>query len=342
MNSIERIVAAVNFQETDRVPVTPLVFGHAAFHSGVSLRKYLSDGELLARCQINSLHRYGYDAVYAFMDACVEAEAFGAPIVFREDIYPTIERYVIDERVDLGRIPVPDPHTAGRMPEVLKAAAILRREVGGEVLVAGLVLGPMTVAAQLMGPEQALFLSADDPGKFARYLDFCADVAIRFGVAQIEAGVHLPILFDPSACPEVIPAGLFKEAVLPRIKRTFSAFMEAGAAANLLHIAGRTAVNLPLYPKAGTHIAGFDYPVSIEGAKEALHHTCLFGNVRPYAFVDEPPEAIEAQSVRLINACVDRGGFILSSGCEVPLETKAENLDALVRAAGRVRLRKAA
>lgn len=342
MNSIERIVAAVKFQEPDRVPVAPLVFGHAAIISEVPLREYLADGEMLARCQLSSLRRYGYDAVFAFMDACVEAEAFGAPLVFREDKYPSVERYIVDEDADLEKMSVPDPHVAGRMPEVLKAAGMLRREVGGEVLVAGLTLGPLTVATQLMGLEKTLYLSADDPQRFARYLDFCTEVTMRFGIAQIEAGVHLPIMFEPSASLEVITPAFFKELVLPRLKKAFSAFTEAGAVANIIHIAGRTAAILPLYPEAEVHIACFDYPVAIEEAKKALPRTCLFGNIRSFAFVDEPPVEIEAEAAQLLKACDGRGGFILSSGCEVPLETKPENLEALVRTAGRKRASKAA
>ena len=37
MNSLERVSAAVNFRQTDRVPVIAQVFGHAAMLSGVSL-----------------------------------------------------------------------------------------------------------------------------------------------------------------------------------------------------------------------------------------------------------------------------------------------------------------
>ena len=75
MNSLERIAAAVAFEESDRVPVIAQVFGHAAVMSGVSLKAYLRDGELLAQCQIKALEKYGYDAVFAVMDVNVETEA---------------------------------------------------------------------------------------------------------------------------------------------------------------------------------------------------------------------------------------------------------------------------
>ena len=37
MNSMERIIAAVGFEEIDRVPVIAQIFGHAAVFGGVNL-----------------------------------------------------------------------------------------------------------------------------------------------------------------------------------------------------------------------------------------------------------------------------------------------------------------
>ncbi len=76
MNSIDRINAGVNFDAPDRVPVIAQVFGHAATLANVALDDYVRNGELLARCQIKALERYGYDAVFALMDVNVETEAW--------------------------------------------------------------------------------------------------------------------------------------------------------------------------------------------------------------------------------------------------------------------------
>lgn len=333
MNSIERIVAAVGFQRPDRIPVVPQVLGYTAALSGVSLREYLTNGETLAQCQLNSLRRHGYDAVFPVMDPFVETEALGSRIRYQENIYPSVERYVLDEKADISHLTVPDPQSAGRMPEVLRAAGILRKEAGGDCLVVGCVTGPMTLATQLMGMEKALFLSVDDPARFERILDFCTEVVTRFGISQIQAGVHLPLILDQAASPEIVPPAYFQEKLLPRLKAVFAAFVAAGAAANLLNIPGRTNAILPLYPEAGVHVAVFDYPVEPEEARKALPGTCLLGNIKPFLFMDASPEEMRAEASRLLKSFEDRGGFILSSGCEVPLETRPENLDALVAAA---------
>jgi uroporphyrinogen decarboxylase len=82
-------------------------------------------------------------------------------------------------------------------------------------------------------------------------------------------------------------------------------------------------------------LANFDYCVSAREARQALPHTCLDGNITPLAFVDATPETIAEASSRLLHTFASRGGFILSSGCEIPPEAKPENVAAMVSAAHR-------
>lgn len=332
MNSLDRIQATLSFGKPDRVPVIAQVFGHAAVLGDVSLGAYVRDGELLARCQLNALSHYGYDAVFAFMDAGVETEAVGSRLVYRDDMYPYVERYAVADATEVDKFAVPDPERSGRMPEVLRAAQILRRELRDEVLIVGSVMGPMTLAMQLMGPEKTLFLAIDEPDQFAGVLDFALEVAISFGLAQIEAGAHLPMVFDPSASPAVIPPQLFREFVLPRLKRLFSALKSGGSLANWLHIAGPAETIYPFYPEAGVDIANFDYCIDPLRARQILPRTCLDGNIKPLSFVEATPNDIARESAGLLELFSARGGFILSSGCEIPPESKSENVAAMVRA----------
>lgn len=333
MNSLERVSAAVKFQKTDRPPVIAQVFGHAATLAGVAVDDYVRDGETLAQCQVNAWKHYGYDAVFSVMDVNVESEAVGSVLKHRENQYPSIERYALSRESDLSTLSLPDPWQAGRMPEMLKALGILRRELGDEVLIVGCVTGPFTLTAQLLGLEAALYLAIDDAPRLEQVMDFATEVLIRFGLAQVEAGAHLPIVFDPAASPAVIPHAFFREFELPRLRRLFQAMTGAGTVANWLHIAGPAGPILPYYPRAGVHIANFDYNVSVADAGNRLPTTCLDGNIKSLSFVEASPADIEAESADLLRSFRDRGGFILSSGCEIPPESRPENIAAMVEAA---------
>ena len=337
MNGLERVKTAVAFGRPDRIPVIAQVFGHAATLAGVPLEDYTRSGELLAHCQIKALERYGYDAVFTVMDVNVETEAMGSILKYRKDQYSTIETYAFSAEDDWAAQTAPDPKRDGRMPEMLEALSILRKELQDEVLITGCVMGPLTLATQFLGAEKALYLAIDEPGRFERLLDFATAVAMRYGTAQIRAGAHLPIVFDPAASPAVVPRPFFREFALPRLKALFTALKDAGATANWLHIAGPAGPILPLFPEAGVDIANFDYYITAETARVALPITCLDGNIKSVAFIESEADDIRAEADRLLMAFAERRGFILSSGCEIPPESQPENIAALVAAAHQFR-----
>lgn len=323
------------FQPCDRPPVIAQVFAHAGVAAGRSVDEYLSSGAAAAACQLEARARYGYDAVFAVLDLTLEAEAAGGEIQRQRGIYPNVLRAPCSPDEDFARRSVPDPRTAARLPMVLEMASRLRRACGDEALVVGLVQGPMTLAVQFLGMERAIYLAADEPDRFLALLDHTAAVARAFGLAQLAEGAHLVLVFEPAACPEVVPVGLFREMIGPRLAGLFSAFRGAGALGNWLHVAGRSAPILPRYPALGADIGNFDYCVDPEALLSALGESrlCLDGNVKPLSFVTDDASAVERESERLLNLFERRGGFILSSGCEIPPEAREPNVAALVRAA---------
>lgn len=333
MNHLDRLAATIKFKKTDRPPVAGPVFGHAAHLSGLPLHRYLQSGRLLADAQISAHNHYGYDITFAFFDVNVETEAMGAVLHFREHDYPYVQQGAFSPDTDFLSLAVPDLSRAGRIPELLEGVRLLRARFANSVPVAGLVLGPFNLACQLIGMEDTLYLAVDDPKAFTALLDFATEFCIAYGIAQIEAGVHLPIIFDVSASPEIIPAGFFREFELPRLKRVFSRFKAAGAIANWLFITGDIKSILHYFPVIGVDIANFDYCVPPDAVKHSLPHTCVNGNVKPLLFEHGTPEEIDRAARELLTQFSRRKGFILSAGCEIPLRARPDTIQALVKAA---------
>lgn len=335
MNGLERILAAVRFQPTDRVPFVPQLFGYAAIAAGFRLADYLHDGQLLAECQLRSRETLGSDAVFAFTDFSIEAEALGARLEYYDAQYPDIVVPVLQPQEDAGRLAPPDPASAGRLPQVLHAVGLMRAAVGESGCVAGAITGPMTLATQLYGTETALFIAVDDPERFERALDLATATALSFGAAQLAAGAHAMVVFDPAASPAVAPADFFRTRLQPRLARLVAGLRAAGAQIVWLNVAGPTAPILSLYAEIGVDIATFDYYVDAAAAQRLLPRTCLAGNLKSLDFLlPEAAPRIGAQASALIQAFSTRGGFILSSGCEIPPESAAAAVSALAHAAG--------
>jgi uroporphyrinogen decarboxylase len=330
MTGLERVLAAVRCAHAG-IPAVPQIFGHAARTGDMPLRRYLTDPAVLAQCQIAAMERYATDAVFALFDASVETEALGSRLRLPKDSYPIIERYVLERASDAARLQLPDPRRAGRMPVALEAVRLLRCAVGDRALVAGCVLGPMTLACQLMGAEPALFAAIDETAAFEQVLDFSVELALCFGTAQLEAGAHLCIVFEPSASPAMVPPAFFRGLLKTRLRRLCEGLKHQGALATWLHIAGPVEPILPYYPDCGVDIANIDYCVDPVRARAAVPDLCLAGNIRPMAFLDSGPEVITEACTQVLS--VARRGILLSSGCEIPLDSRPECVHALVRAA---------
>ncbi len=326
------VEATLRFEKTSRLPCMPQLIGHTAFRAGVSLPDYRTSGTVMAGCQIEAQRIYGGDAVFAAMDLNVEAEAMGAEIDCPPDSYANIIRHPYEDARSLLDAPWPDLTKDGRLPEILRAIRVLSKELGDRVVVAGWVLGPVTLASQLLGLEKLLFLLHDAPDQARAVLQRCAGVAIRFGAAQLASGAHLAVVFDPSSTPSVLPPALFRRFNLPALQAIFREFSAAGARGNWLHIAGPVDPILPLYREAGADLANFDYCVDPSTATRALPHTALDGNVRPLSFVEGTPDSLAGEVHRLREVLEPRGGWIVSSGCEIPPEARPENILAFVEA----------
>ncbi len=81
----------------------------------------------------------------------------------------------------------------------------------------------------------------------------------------------------------------------------------------------------------GSAVLALDGTTDIFAAKETLrNHLCLSGDVHPAMLSIGEPEEVEAYARRLITEVGGDGGFILSSGCELPADVKLENLQAMI------------
>jgi uroporphyrinogen decarboxylase len=63
-----------------------------------------------------------------------------------------------------------------------------------------------------------------------------------------------------------------------------------------------------------------------------LPHHCINGNIKPFNFISAEEKVIQREASDLLEETQSRGGFILSPGCEIPLESKVGNIEAMMKA----------
>lgn len=330
MKSLERVLAAIHFDKVDRFPLFLQMSGFAATSAGIDLQDYLTNSEILASSQLAARKRFNNDFLFSSLDSCVEAEALGSEITFSPNVYPHIKSPLLDNWHDVKKMSIPDPYSAGRMPVVLEACQRLLEQDGGEHFVVGQVLGPTTIASQIFGIENLIYLLIDDPEGFNRLLDFTAQVTQTFAAALFAVGAHGVMISEPSASPNIFPKEVFQAFIHPRLQAIFTELKRNYLGANWLQITGNATTILPLIAELELDLVTIDSPVNFSQALQALSHKTLCGNLNPLLFLhgkrDQMAEALAGNIKQGRKA-----GYILGTGCEIPLDSDPQNLEYLIR-----------
>jgi uroporphyrinogen decarboxylase len=156
----------------------------------------------------------------------------------------------------------------------------------------------------------------------------------NFALAKIESGTDIIVAADPTASTTMISPRMFEQFSLPYLKELLGAVSKAGAIPSL-HICGQTTPILEKMLETGSKILELDSQVSLQEAKRRVgSKVCIQGNLNPTgALLHGSTDDILKEAKECIESAAKGGGYILSTGCEVPYEAKIENLKILVKAA---------
>ncbi len=333
MTPRERMSAFLQGQRVDRVPCAPLILNHAARVLGVKVSEYNRDGGIMGRAHAAAFERYGHDFIFIFSTTSTLAEAMGTRLFFPEDDAPWVEAPVVGAPEDLSLVRIPDPARDGRLPVYLEAVEVCSGRVGSEVFVGCVLAGPFTTAAALRGTETFIRETYRNPDLVRALLERSTEAALRFIDAIVAAGA-VPVLVEPVASGSLISPVQFDRFVLPYLRPLAERIKGAGLPC-ILHICGRTSKLLERMTDTGANALSLDQVDLAEAKARVGAHVCLIGNVRPAeTLLKGTPDDVAREARECFQkAGGSPGGFILSSGCEVPLDTPPPNLLAMMEAA---------
>jgi hypothetical protein len=132
---------------------------------------------------------------------------------------------------------------------------------------------------------------------------------------------------------EFLNPRLWDRFIFPYAKELIYAAIEEGAIP-VLHLDADWTRDLARFKElpAGKCVLSLDGKTDIFKAKEILSdHMCIMGDVPASMFTLGTPDEVRQYCRRLIRE-VGPSGFILSSGCDVPVTAKYENVKAMVEA----------
>ncbi|HPJ77216.1 MAG TPA: uroporphyrinogen decarboxylase family protein [Prolixibacteraceae bacterium] len=325
MNGLELIRAAMGLQETERVPWVPFVGVHGGFLTGVDATRYLQSSALMTAGISKAIDMYQPDGIPVVFDLQLEAEVLGCALKWSSGTPPAVISHPLAEGRTLGDLPE-FTSGKGRIPQVLETTRALREKYPGIALY-GLVTGPFTLALHLLGTDIFLKLF-EAPGEVHDLMSFCTEVAGRMAGWLMEAGCDVIALVDPMTSQ--IDPDSFEEYVAPYATRIFSDIRAAGRLSSFF-VCGHAQQNIEVMCRCRPDNISIDENIPLDFVREkALASGVSFGGNLRLTVVLLMGSADDARQEAL--TCLDqagRKGFILAPGCDLPMETPVENLQAV-------------
>jgi len=333
MTPKERMGNFLSGKPVDRVPCVPLILNHAARVIGVPISEHATNGSTMGRAHVAAWRRYRQDLVTIFSDTGILSEALGTRLHFPPDDVPRFKAPAVADPSDAGKLTRVDPRRAGRLPVYLEAIRHCVSEVGGDVFVSCCISAPFSTAAALRGTAVFARDLYKNPGLAHDLLEKGLELIEDLSAAIIEAG-GIPVLVDPVASGSVISRKSYEEFAHPYTARAFARIAALGSVP-ILHICGRTSTIIDLMASSGAAALSVDLISLAEAKARVGNSVCLMGNVRPAeTLLGGTPDDVRREAAQCLADCADSPrGFILATGCEVPIETPPANIHALIETA---------
>ena len=320
-----RLLQYIN--EHKRPPVIPLMGYPGATLTGTTIKQNAFNHEIHFQSLQALYDTFSPNGLFFFMDLSVEAGALGLQVQYPLMESPIVENHPVTSREDLEKLAGIDIMADCRVESNLATMKLMKKKLS--CLKGAYVTGPFTLASLLCGASEAAMLTIDNPDLLHAVCRFCADTVSRYAKALEDAGADMIMVLEPSAV--MLSPRQFTEFsgnYVGSLDGTFS--VDA-----ILHICGDTTHLLP--GMAATGVAGFslDYAVDLAASVEAFDDgQFLMGNLDPVGVLrDDSPENIHSMAVDLAASMQGRGKFILSSGCDIPHDAPAANIQAFMEAA---------
>ena len=206
-----------------------------------------------------------------------------------------------------------------------------------ELPLSGGMAGPITTVVAMRPIEQVLRDMRKDPESLHRTLELvvvCNLKYVRTGFEEL--GITSWSISDPVTTTDILGVRYFREFSGPYLKKLREGIVKITGSEPTIHICGHSR---PVWKDLAD--MGFNM-LSIDNCEDMLEfqkivgdRMFLTGNVQPVDVMRNGTidDVIEAVKLSLRTGAENPKGFMLNTGCQVPMGTPLENMDAFFYAA---------
>jgi len=330
MTAKERVMKFFRKEPIDVMPCFSgmgMVTIQAIKQMGIGFPRVHTSAENMARSAMTSAEIYGFDAAIIPYDMCTVPEALGRGVTLYEDsediLYPTVPT----KWASMDEVEIPDDFLSkGRMPLVDEAFEIIKSQSDGKFAAGAWVLGPFTMAGQLIELDILLKGTAKFKDKVEAFLDKITDIVITVAQHYQSLGVDYMNIREMGSGSDLLSPRMWKNLIQPNLRKIFDQLESP----TILHICGSTDLIIEMMNDCGADALSVDQKNNLaESRKKLGNETILLGNFDPFGTLCQ----MDASKVEpVIRKCIDDGVDAVWPGCDLWPDVKKENVESYVAA----------
>ncbi|MBU3202863.1 uroporphyrinogen decarboxylase family protein [Clostridium algidicarnis] len=335
MTPRERMDAFSKGEEIDRILCIPDMGVTMVPFIGVTARDYYHSARLMADLEIALFRRLGHDSVGISTSLRGVAEAMGSKVCYPDYNISYLLEPIIKAPKEIESLKVANPLKDGKLPILIEALRLTRDALIKEVDVGAAMSGPFSVAASLVGTENLLKWMI----KYPKSIHTLMEIVVESNNKYIEAVANLGLSIgfaDPVSSNSLISPKQFREFSLPYLQKNVDKIKEKTGNAPSIHICGKSRGIWEDVTRTGISNFSIDNIEDLEEAKKVMgDRVIITGNVPP---VDVIYKGTKEEIFQSVMECIAKGhdskkGYILSTGCQIPMNTPIEKVEMFIDAA---------
>ena len=332
MNSLERVLAALQNQPSDR-PALLLNAGlYGSKLTGASLKDHYRDPAVYAEGQIAILETFSPDLLISPFVLAGLGEAFGSQLSVATRQPPNVSVFAAASAEAALKLPLPDVDSAPGILYLRESIGILAGKYAGQVPVIGLLVSPLDMPPLIIGLEAWLDAILFEPTVAQALVERLTPFFVALGKAMLNDGATALALTANLANRFIVPGSVVETLGQPALKAALADI----PGPIILHHGGCPL--LPHLPDFMGHpnVVGFvlDEGEDLGAARSVLGPgPLLLGNLSGPALAGLRPEEVQVLCNRALAQAGGDQQFILATCCaDIPLDTPPECIAAMTEA----------
>lgn len=339
MNSMERVVTAMQHKQPDRVPVYPIISGASRRLIGANYKDWSTNADICSEALLKAREEFGLDCIVTLIDLSIECTAWGQELIFplNEAAHPDYSQCLIQDIEDYSKIKKVDYRKSERMMMHIETCEKLVQRAKGDFPIIAFVFGPLGTLSMLRNQQDMFMDLYDDPDAVKNAAKEINETLKDYCRALMATGVN-GIMFDTLfASGSIMSKDMWSNVEGDLVRELAQVTREEGGLV-MVHNCGERIYFDAQIEYMDPCAISFLYPPDdckdfVECKAKYGNKITLIGCVTPASVVIGTDKEWDNECMRSMDTMMAGGGFMLATGCEYPANASFDRAKRMVELA---------